>query len=82
MGPSAETFAYVVYFIGHNLNLDMDKIMPFKEGVFYYVLYVVIGCVFVMIFLFLHNVLFIKEVEPKIGIGSYLKRVSDMYLPI
>ena len=54
----------------------------YKEGVFYYVLYVVIGCVFVMIFLFLHNVLFIKEVEPKIGIGSYLKRVSDVYLPI
>ena len=35
--------------------------MSFKEGVFYYVLYVVIGCVFAMILLFLYNILFIKE---------------------
>jgi len=82
MGPSTESFAYVIYFIGQNTNLDMEKIMSFKEGVFYYVLYAVITCVFAMILLFLHNILFIKEEQPDAGLNSYLKRVSDTFIPL
>ena len=82
MGPSTESFAYVIYFIGHNANLDMEKIISFKEGVFYYVLYVVIGLVSTMIVLFLYNILFIKEEQPDLGFSSFVKRVSDMFIPL
>lgn len=56
--------------------------MSFKEDVFYLFLYVLIGLILLQCLLFIYNIYVIKEETPTQGIGMYIKRLSDVFVPL
>jgi hypothetical protein len=68
--------------MGQAASVDLGNLMSMRNGVFWWVLNIVMGLTIVMLVLYLFNTFAIKERFPESGMMANIKSLSDSVLPI